>query len=97
MSNKITKAQAHKALAALERQFAGWIDEQSRPFINPDYYDGQYGLPIVWEGGPYAWVFLVQYGGIEEEFGTRIPEATGWPEGVGFEVLDNCAIALFRD
>ena len=93
---QVSAAQVNKAFRAISNQFSGWFED---PQNGPQVMQYQGYTAIVWEGGPYGWVHLARYGGIEEEFGTTIKPApeSAWPKGVWFEALDNVAIALMPE
>jgi hypothetical protein len=81
MAHRITKANGEKVLAAIKSKFAAYIDpevEGSGPELVMDFdWVGTPGPAIVWEGGPFEWVYLALWGGVDEELTTdlmTIPE-----------------------
>jgi hypothetical protein len=96
-TKKITKTIAKQVLAEVERVFAPWIEAGVEgPKIVMDFdWLGYGGRPsIVWEAGPYQWTYLFPRGGIDEEFGIKVPEAQ-LPEGVYTEAQTGWALSIY--
>lgn len=95
MTAKITKRQADAVLTLVRKQFAGWLNEGDEgPKLIPDFdWSGTGpGPAIVWEEGPFEWVFLVQGG--EDEFGFTLPERTA-PAGTFLEPITGWALGIY--
>lgn len=99
-TKKVSAAKAAKVLAAVKKQFAGFISPEDGfygPKLVMDYED----FPaIIWEdGAPYDWPQMVKWGGIEEEFGIKIPSIPDkeWPAGVWTEAINCCAVAILPE
>ena len=97
----ITRRDAEKALAALTAQAGAWIDGNGvAPKIveNFDWLGSGHPAPfaIVWEEGPYNWTYLFPFGGIEEEFGFRLPDVSDQLPGHLFaEAITGWAVGLY--
>ncbi len=96
-----TKAQATKVLNAVKKQCAAWIDEgDTGPKLVRDWDwtgHGSARWSIVWEEGPYQWSYLFPFGGIDEEFGFKLPDVSAAiPEGFYSEAITGWAIGLFE-
>lgn len=95
----VRKADADKVLAAVRRQFAGWIepgDPASGPTLVKDF-DWDCGVApyaVVWEGGPYEWPMLAGEGGVDEEFGFKI-KAVEFPKTVFVEPYTGWALGIY--
>lgn len=101
-------ATAAKVIDAIVEAFKPWThdvvfdgdDDLTGRFVRLPYgpklvadYRG-YGPSIVWEeGSPYGWVHLIG-GGVDEEFGFRVP-ATKLPEDVDYlDPIDSIAVMV---
>lgn len=93
----VTKTQAKKVMGQVKAQFASWIDNQ-HPTYGPvlvEDYDGRGNPAVVWEdGAPYEWSLLAFHGGIEEEFGFRVPEVAP-VDGVFAEPVNGHVLGLY--
>lgn len=99
-----TKAEATKAFNALVRAWGGKkaIDEA---FANPPVLvknwewgwttSNTYRWAIVWEEGPYEWAHMFPFGGIEEEFGLRVPDVSDRTKNVFIECITGWAVAIY--
>ena len=105
MTVQVKKRDADKVLAAIKRQFAGWIEPghpETGPQLVKDYdwlgddWLGDGGAPyaVLWESGPYEWTYLAGEGGIEEEFGFKI-KAVEFPEAVFVEPITHFALGIY--
>ncbi|MGV8972212.1 MAG: hypothetical protein ACOH10_07805 [Rhodoglobus sp.] len=94
----VRKADADRVLAAVRRQFAGWLDpaDEGGPQLVKDFDWGAGPAPyaVIWEGGPYDWAMLAGEGGIEEEFGAKI-KAVVFPKTVFCEPYTGWALAIW--
>lgn len=102
---RITKADAEKTVNALIRSLGrsrkAVLDAYgSLPELRRDWEWGwttshTYDWAIVWEEGPYEWAYLFPHGGIEEEFGFRIPDVSDRVPGTVFvEAITSWAVSL---
>ena len=80
MTVEITKKQAEKVFAELKKKYKWAITEGCQPILikNFEWSAGVVPYAIVWEGGPYEWVY---------EFRTKVEgiytEAyTGWAASI---------------
>lgn len=90
---KVTKRQAEEVLEAVAKQFESWVTDGYGPKLMTDF-DG-HDWVIMWEeGSPYQWTYMFPGGGIEEEFGFRIPEVQ-LPDGVWAEALTSYSLAVY--
>lgn len=93
MPAKVTKSMAVKTLKAIEVAFASWVQEGYGPVLLENW-DG-IDFAIAWEeGAPYDWPQLIG-GGIEEEFGFKVPAAK-IPATVWTEAVNGCVVGLYR-
>ena len=96
----VTKRDADKVLAAIRRQFAGWIDPD-RPDYGPELlkdFDwlgtGAPPYAIVWEqGSPYDWAVYAGQSYVDEEFGFRV-KGVEFPPAVWVEAITGWALAI---
>ena len=52
---------------------------------------------IVWEGGPYDWVYNFPFGGVEEEFGFRLEDVSDrFDDGVWVEAQNNWSVVIWN-
>ena len=94
MASRVTKTMANKTLAAITASFKGWVEPGYGPKLMEDW-DG-HDFCIIWEeGAPYGWVHML-HGGVDEEYGFKVPAAK-IPAGVWCEAVNSCVVALFRD
>lgn len=92
-TRNVTRRQAAATVRAIEAQFKGWVTDDDRPMLFTDW--DEYKFVVIWESGsPYDWPQLVNYGGVEEEFGFKI-KAAKLPAGVWVEPVNNCVLAIF--
>jgi hypothetical protein len=76
---RISEAQARQCLAAIERQFAPYIDQTCRPTLAKPGEQCS-GWAIVWEDGPDEWALRAFHGGHDEELYHLAREAGATPE-----------------
>lgn len=90
-----------QVLAAVRKQCTGAIlesDEGPKLVMDFDRLGNGAHPAIVWEEGPYEWTYLFPYGGIEEEFGTRVPDVSKMlPVGVFCEPDTAWALSICND
>lgn len=100
MTKRPTKTDMKKVLAALKEQRKPWIDADSTPpEIVMDFdWLGFGGHPhIVWEEGPYDWTVYFPYGGVDPEFGFKIPDVSDqMPDGWYSEAMTGWAIGVYE-
>ena len=98
--NNPTKAEATKVLNAVRRAFRPWLDGDNGPKLLRDWdWSGNGGTrwSIVWEEGPYCWTYLFPFGGIDEEFGFKVPDVSAaMPDGFYAEAITSWAIGLYE-
>lgn len=105
MTVAVRKRDADKVLAAIRRQYAGWIDPKDKDDVgigmsgpqlvkNFDWGCGVAPYAVVWEGGPYQWTYLAGEAHIDEEFGFKIP-AVDFPESVFCEAYTGWALGIY--
>lgn len=109
MTVAVKKRDADKVLAAIRRQFAGWIEpgqpEQGPKLVKDfDWYGGA-PYAIVWEEGPYEWTFTAGEGGIDEEMTSLAREfdpkavvktkAVKFPDTVFVEPVTGWALGIY--
>lgn len=96
MAKKISKRDAEKVLAAVKKAFPsepGYGPELRMDF---DWFGNGPNPSIVWEGGPYQWTYLFPYGGIDEEYGFKVPDVSSMiPEGYYTEAQTGWAISIY--
>lgn len=101
MAVKIKKADADKTLAAVKKAFKSWCDAGTPlPKLVKDYNTGYGTAPyaILWEEGPFEWTLYFPHGGIEEEFGFKLPDVSGAvPDGVFCEPINHWALAIYEN
>lgn len=85
MRRTITRKDAEKVLALIEKRFASWLYTEEGDLYPPTHpkivenYDGRPGqFAIMWDGGPYEWSYYgslmsMGYAEREPEFGIRLP------------------------
>jgi hypothetical protein len=97
----VTKKQAEKVLRVLCAQRGVKLgDKEYGPQLVKDWEWGwtqshTYRWAIIWEGGPYDWPFYFPYGGIEEEFGSNVPDVSERVNDVFVEAITSWAIAIY--
>lgn len=101
MAVAVRKADATKVLNAVKAAFRPWIDDDATgPTLVKNWsWTGISAAPyaILWEEGPYEWTHLFPFGGIEEEFGSRIKSVEGRvPESVFVEPITSWAIGVYE-
>ena len=96
---KVRKADADKVLAAVKKAYKSWVDAGYTPpklVKDWDWTSGPAAWSVVWEEGPYDWAILFPFGGIEEEFGFKVPDVSGSiPDGVFFEPINGWSGGIF--
>jgi hypothetical protein len=100
-ATRATKAEAQKAFNALVKAWGG-KKGVNETFANPpkllrnwNFLGPAYDWAIVWEEGPYEWAHLFPYGGIDEEFGLRVPDMSDRTKGVHIEAITSWAVAIY--
>lgn len=86
------RSQAEKCLEALRVQQLTYIQAMggSGPKLQSDRDDSDSEYSIVWEEGPYGWVHLFPFGGIDEEFGFEVKDVSDRiPAGILTEVVSS--------
>jgi len=96
MTTKVSRKDLEKVLAALIAQIPWAADKVHGPFISEHWDWGVYDGPaIVWEDGPYGWVYLFPHGGTDEEFGVRRPDVSDQlPAGIYIEAINDWALSV---
>ena len=110
MTKRVTKRQAEAVLRAVQKQYAGWVEEGYGPKLVMDWrYLSDEGQPaIVWEEGPYEWSYRFPYGGVEEEttalLRVEVPDAkpvtvpkVELPKGVWVESATSWALSIYPE
>lgn len=96
---QITKRQAEQFLRALRKQCHVEPDSKYGPKLVEDWDWTGYGgakWSIIWEEGPFQWTYLFPYGGVEEEFGLKVPDVSErLPAGFYAEAITSWAIGLY--
>ena len=111
MTVAVKKRDADKVLAAVKRQFAGWVEPgqpESGPKLVKDFdWLGTGAAPyaVVWESGPYEWTFTAGEGGVDEEMTSLAREfdpkavvrtkAVEFPDTVYVEPYTSWALAIY--
>lgn len=92
----VTKRDAQRVLAAVIKQCP---TGGTPPTLVKDYETWGGGVApyaILWEEGPYDWPYLFPYGGVDEEFGFKVPDVSATiPTGVFAEALNNWSVAIY--
>ena len=92
---KVTKKDQEVTLAAVRKQFAPWIDDETG--LAPKLMDFDGTPAVVWEdGAPYDWTILANFGGIEEEFGFSVPAIGTLPKNIEVEPINGYALAIYK-
>ncbi len=84
------------ALLTTRRDGSLWPDAPQPKLVENFEWTRGHVAPfaIVWEEGPYEWVYSAFYGGTDEEFGTTIKSVETIP-GVASEAYTSWALALY--
>lgn len=93
---QVTREQAEQVLAALQRQCAGWIGEETQygPTLAEDF-DGR-PFVIIWEEGPDGWPFAFPHG-LAEDCGGRIADVSAdVPPGLLVEPINHYSVGIYR-
>jgi hypothetical protein len=90
----VNQKKVEQVLAAVKKQFTVWVDEEKG--YAPKVIEQRGGNPaICWESGaPYQWALLVNYGGVDEEFGFGV-EAAELPAGVEVEAYNGYVLNIY--
>ncbi len=100
MTKKATKAEATKVLNALKKQCRAWLDAgcEGPTLVKREFeYSQGTGWQIIWEGGPYDWVYNFPFGGVEEEFGFRLEDVSDrFDDGVWVEAQNNWSVVIWN-
>lgn len=95
----VSRSDAEKVLKAVEQAFASYVEGSGyRPTLdmNWDFMGTGAMAAIHWEEGPYDWAYEFPYGGIDQEFGYKIPDVSASiPGGVFIEPITSWAIGLY--
>lgn len=94
----VTETQLAKVLQAVKTQRSAY--EGPLPSAVTDWDWLGYGptASVVWEEGPFEWAHLFPFGGIEEEFGFKVPDVSEMiPSGVRVEPATSWAVSVYRD
>lgn len=99
MAVKVRKADALKVLALVRKVYGIKGDADWGPKLVKDWDWTGYGpapYAIIWEGGPYDWAVYFPFGGIEEEFGRKLPDVSDLvPKDVFCEAVTGWALGLY--
>lgn len=99
-TRNLTRRQAEQVLRALKRQHHVEDDSRFGPQLREDWdWLGTGNVAkwsIIWEEGPFQWSYYFPYGGIEEEFGTMVPDVSkSIPAGFYAEAITSWAVGLY--
>jgi hypothetical protein len=102
MQTKVNRSTAEQCVAAIRATFKAYLgDGEPGPALVEDF-DGR-PWTIMWEGGPYEWVFLLG-GGVDEEmaalaeeFGATVEPTppTDFPPGVMVEPINHYSVGVY--
>lgn len=95
MAKNLTKKQAEAALKKVEKWMEPWTKGAGdKPKLYPPGFHTT-GWSIAYEGGPWDWTYLIG-GGVEEEFGFKMPPIT-FGKHVFAEPVNNCILGLYYE
>jgi hypothetical protein len=90
-----TAQQADAVVDALLKVFDQPLFDWERPRVVVDTWEHGRTV-VVWEEGPYRWMWVFPCGGKLNGTSWEIPEAE-LPEGVWVEPYDGCAVSVYQE